>query len=46
MKKIIVVLFFILASFLSFGQEETLISGKVENGGYGAPVVKFSTVKK
>ncbi len=45
MKKIIVVLFFILASFLTFGQEETLISGKVQSGGFGAPVVKFSTVK-
>jgi len=45
MKKIIFLFLFVLISLPAFGQEETLISGKIENGGYGAPVVKFSTVK-
>ncbi len=45
MKKSLYVILFLLIPVLSFGQEQTLISGKVENGGYGAPVVKFSTVK-
>ncbi len=34
----------LLISAQTFAQEETLISGPVENGGYGGPVVKFSTV--
>ena len=28
----------------SFAQEQTLISGPIENGGYGGPVVKFTRV--
>lgn len=47
MKKNLLILLFllILIPVISFGQEQTLLSGKVENGGFGAPVVKFSTVK-
>lgn len=45
MKKIIIIVCIVVFSGLSFSQEETLLSGKIENGGYGAPVVKFSRVK-
>ncbi len=40
--KAIVLTFFICG--ISFAQEETLISGPVESGGFGGPVVKFSGV--
>lgn len=39
--------FLFLALFIAaqtFAQEQTLISGPVEHGGYGGPVVKFSSV--
>ena len=40
-----VVLGMILIAAPLFAQEETLISGKVEHGGFGGPVVKFTQMK-
>lgn len=44
--KSIILLFFIVAPIL-FAQEETLLgSGKISNGGFGGPVVKFTSINK
>ncbi|MGE5681539.1 MAG: hypothetical protein ACM34K_11745 [Bacillota bacterium] len=40
-----VIFFLILFSAALFAQRKTLIEGEVENGGFGAPVVKLSPVK-
>ncbi len=45
MKKIYILLFLLLFSFNILPQDQTLISGKLESGGYGAPVVKFTSIK-
>ncbi|MHB8852874.1 MAG: hypothetical protein ACYC6P_05925 [Ignavibacteriaceae bacterium] len=42
MKKIIFV--FILLTGITFSQEETLLSGKLQSGGFGAPTVKFTLI--
>lgn len=44
MKTIIVALMAFLIALPAFAQEQTLFSGKIEHGGYGGPVVKFSSV--
>jgi len=45
MKKLFVILMLTVLSLPALAQEETLIEGNVEHGGYGAPVVKFTNVK-
>ncbi len=45
MKKLFII-FTIIFSANAFAQEQTLVSGKLESGGYGAPVIKFSSVNK
>ena len=42
MKKVIFV--FILLTGMTFSQEETLLSGKLQSGGFGAPTVKFTLI--
>ncbi|MGE5363953.1 MAG: hypothetical protein ACM3SM_07470 [Bacteroidota bacterium] len=42
--KNLVVLFLLLSSAVLAQQDETLINGKIESGGYGGPVVKFSQI--
>ncbi len=44
MRTIAIILFSFLFSAQLYAQEETLISGPIESGGYGGPVVKFSTL--
>jgi hypothetical protein len=44
MKTLMLFLLIILVALPAFAQEQTLFSGKVEHGGYGGPVVKFSSV--
>jgi hypothetical protein len=44
MKKNLLI-FFCLTVF-SFAQEETLLPGNIQHGGFGGPVVKFTTIKK
>ncbi len=44
MKKISLVLSLFLFTAQSFAQEQTLINGPIESGGFGGPVVKFSQV--
>lgn len=44
MKKLILLL--MLLSACIFAQRKTVIEGDVENGGFGGPVVKFSTINK
>ncbi len=45
MKRVAVILIsFVLSASVS-AQEETLINGPIENGGFGGPVVKFSQVQ-
>jgi hypothetical protein len=44
MKTLIILLLIILIALPVFAQEQTLFSGKIEHGGYGGPVVKFSSV--
>ena len=45
MKKLYIFFICILFSIQLIAQDSTLISGKLESGGYGAPVVKFTQVK-
>lgn len=44
MNKLVLALAFLIASTV-FAEEKTLLSGEIENGGFGAPVVKFSPVR-
>jgi hypothetical protein len=46
MKKLLVAVVLIVAAvpFIAGAQEQTLISGEIESGGYGGPVVKLSGV--
>ncbi len=44
MKTAGIVLMMCLAAFSAFAQEETLIEGDVESGGFGGPVVKFTSM--
>ncbi len=46
MKSISVIILLIIASMQIFAQEETLISGELESGGYGGVVVKFTNINK
>lgn len=43
-KKIFVLMILLLSVPVLFAQEETLVSGKVTNGGFGGPVVKFTSI--
>ncbi len=43
MKRLLLIMIIVSASV--FAQEETLISGEVEHGGFGGPVVKMTSVK-
>lgn len=43
MKKLLVLSILLLSSV--FAQKETIFSGEIAHGGFGAPVVKFSSVK-
>lgn len=46
MKKLFVILGIMLLSVSVFAQEEeTLLEGKIDHGGFGGPMVKFSTIK-
>ena len=44
MKTKMLVVLMSLLTFSAFAQEETLIGNSIESGGFGGPVVKFSTV--
>ncbi len=44
MKTMMLFLLTILVALPVFAQEQTLFAGKIEHGGYGGPVVKFTTV--
>jgi len=45
MKTFFIMLFLVIFVISASAQEETLISGPIESGGYGAPVVKFGQIK-
>lgn len=44
MKHTIVILLLCCAAMPVFGQEETLITGDIESGGFGGPVIKYGSV--
>ncbi|MFH0988744.1 MAG: hypothetical protein V1799_01870 [bacterium] len=44
MKNILTLLIVCLISIPAFAQEETLLEGEIESGGFGGPVVKFGPV--
>ncbi len=44
MKKLVIVLLAVLFSYPAMAQEETLIKGDVESGGYGAPIFKVGKI--
>lgn len=44
MKAKILLMFVVLIAQPNFAQEQTLFIGKIEHGGYGSPVVKFTTI--
>lgn len=44
MKKIIVTFLVFLISITVFAQEQTLISGDIESGGFGGPALKITTI--
>jgi hypothetical protein len=45
MKTFIIFSLLVLLSIPAFAVEKTLISGKVESGGFGGPVLKFTNIK-
>lgn len=44
MKRFVFILISFVLSISAAAQEQTLISGKIESGGFGGPVVKFSQI--
>ena len=44
MKKLVIVLLVILFYYPAMAQDETLIKGEVESGGYGAPIFKVGQI--
>ena len=44
MKNLIIILFVVILSYPAIAQDETLISGEVESGGYGAPIFKVGQI--
>jgi hypothetical protein len=44
MRKVMIPIMVLLLSLSAYGDEETLISGEIESGGYGGPEVKFSSI--
>ncbi len=45
--KIIIVFLFLFTCPILFAQEETLVgSGEISNGGFGGPVIKFTSINK
>lgn len=40
----LMIIFFFAAAGLTQAQEKTLLSGKIEHGGFGGPVVKFTQI--
>jgi hypothetical protein len=44
MKKIIVLMMAVFLTVPAMAQMQTIFSGRITNGGYGAPVVKFSDI--
>lgn len=45
MKKLFVIIFLLVFGSVAFPQEETLLEGGIESGGFGGPVVKFTQIK-
>ena len=45
MKYVLFIPAFLLFSLTTFAQDQTLFNGKLESGGFGAPVVKFTSIK-
>jgi hypothetical protein len=46
MKKLIVIIILFALGSIVYPQEETLLEGGIESGGFGGPVVKFTQIKK
>ena len=44
MKKVMIPLMILLLSLSAYGDDETLISGEIESGGYGGLEVKFASI--
>jgi hypothetical protein len=44
MKNLIIMLLVVILSYPAMAQDETLISGEVESGGYGAPIFKVGQI--
>jgi hypothetical protein len=44
MKKLAIAISFLILSFQLYAQDQTLINGQLESGGFGSPVVKFSNI--
>ena len=44
MKNLIIILLVVILSYPTMAQDETLISGEVESGGYGAPIFKVGQI--
>ena len=45
MKRFLVTLIVYMVASQAFAQEQTLISGKVESGGFGGPTLKVTKMK-
>jgi hypothetical protein len=45
MKKLFVIIFLLVFGSFAFPQEETLLEGGIESGGFGGPAVKFTQIK-
>ena len=44
MKNLIIILLAVLLSYPAMAQDETLVSGKTESGGYGGPLCKMGQI--
>lgn len=44
MRIIVIIWLIFLFTFLTYAQEQTLISGEIESGGFGSPVVKITKI--
>lgn len=44
MKKVMIPIMVLLLSLSVYGDDETLISGEIESGGYGGPEIKFGSI--
>jgi hypothetical protein len=44
-KKLFIIIFLFVVGSVAYSQEETLLEGEIEHGGFGGPIVKFTPIK-